>query len=87
MDIRDQKLFKEADVSASIPGRCGGCKFFTSNVDPAKPGVDGHCRYDPPQLVVHPDARGNAMIRSMFPMVGQAQWCGQFVSPDEEVTQ
>jgi hypothetical protein len=65
--------------------RCGGCEFFAVNLDPSMKNVDGHCRFNPPQLVAHPDARGNAVIRSTFPMVGRAQSCGQYRS-SEEVT-
>jgi hypothetical protein len=71
----------------TVLNRCGGCLFFVVNVDPKFAGVEGHCRVNPPQLVVHPDNRGNAVIRSTFPMVGRAQWCGQFESTDEETTQ
>lgn len=72
--------------------RCGGCEFFRVdeffrvNVDPKLSGVDGTCCFFPPQLVVHPDARGNAVIRSAFPMVGRAQSCGQY-RPEGETTQ
>ncbi len=66
--------------------RCGGCEFFKVNVDPKLSGVDGTCCFFPPQLVVHPDARGNAIIRSAFPMVGRAQSCGQY-RPEAEKMQ
>ena len=59
-----------------IAGRCGGCRFFKVNVDPKTSGVDGFCHANPPQTMVHPDARGQVVVRTQFPMVKRSEWCG-----------
>lgn len=66
----------------NVLSRCGGCEFFKVNVDPKIANVDGHCHFNPPQMIVHPGPGGAAVIRSTWPMVGRGQSCGQY-KPDE----
>jgi hypothetical protein len=71
-----------------VLGRCGGCRFFLANLDPKAPHVDGFCRANPPQTIVHPDNRGQVVLRTQFPMVKRGEWCGLHQTDDvEETTQ
>jgi hypothetical protein len=65
-------------------GRCGGCIFFLTNLNPKTLNVDGFCRAFPPQTMVHPDGRGQVVLRTQFPMVKRSEWCGQHESADDQ---
>lgn len=62
---------------------CGNCQFFDTEsaaVAKRKENESGLCRYNPPLA----QPAGHSL--GMWPVVGQADWCGHFAATVERFT-
>lgn len=73
-----------------INERCHQCRYYQPHyenqgpLEIERPLPEGSCRRFPPVSTHHPIGRAVSVIDFAFPVVGAAEWCGEFDRKREE---
>jgi len=81
-------MIDSPDRNGELPECCASCRYFRKQINPANIAQQqGQCLRHPPHVVAIPIKSSigpigadaiNVQVMGMFPVVTQADWCGEY---------